>query len=222
VGDLDRQRRLADAAHPVDGADDHRPARPRRGADEQGPQRGELVSPSDEVGDRAGKLPGNRRASSALTSCQLVRDPGQQPYGVLTLEMRQVVIELVGQGGQRSATHSSGKDLLDDTANQRLRNLLDGEAEGSCRRLPGAGQTGIAQHGELHADARLQCLQDRGLLLKRGGRHGLPEDLVQHRRQVLHVLVGSAWSKLAGRLRDCRHTGTAKCPLLFRTEQLLA
>lgn len=92
MGDLDGQRRLADAAHTVDGTHDNRSSGSGRRVRQEGAERGQLVFPTREIGDRAGQLPWDGSASRGTA------EPSQLLGGPLALEVSEVVIELIRKG----------------------------------------------------------------------------------------------------------------------------
>ena len=132
------------------------------------------------------------RASRVGRRCRRGDAEGNQPcehvFDPLSLQVGQVMVELVGQRRQRPAARSAEHDLPHQVAGQLLRQHGAWHSQNLRRRLPGASPAGIIQHGQLSRYPRLQHFQHRHRPGQRRILHGLAEGFPDHHRELPGLL----------------------------------
>ena len=182
-------------------------------------------------GERVGHLlqrpPRHRYA--AVRPGQRVPDlsgqPGEHSLDPLSLQARQLMVELVGQRRQRPAARSADDDLPHQVTGQPVRQDSARHSQDIGRGLPGAGQPGIIEHSQLSGYPRLQAFQQHHRPGQRRIWHRITEDLADHHRD-LPGLLATRWAHLLGGGPDCGVGRPPQRTLLLTAEyqlgQLLA
>ena len=153
-----------------------------------------------------------------------VAEPGQDREDfaeharqLLTLQVGHVIVQLGSQRKQRAAARPADHDLAQQVRRQLLRQHRAGHPQHLRRGLPCPGQAGIIQDRQLPGDPRLHRLQYRLTAGQRHARHRRLEDLADHQRQMLGLLL-VARAQFPGGELDSGRGRRSQRPLLISAE----
>jgi hypothetical protein len=156
------------------------------------------------------------RGDRAPHGCDRVEDGGEQPFNSLLPQMGHVVVELVGQWGQRSSARPAHDDLLEQPGRELLSHLRSGNPQHLRSGLARPSQAGIIERCQLCPYPGPDLFQQRGVLPRvRLPVHRLAEHLTDHHGQFL----GRAFNTRPQLLRSALNrypSGFPECFFLIR------